>query len=140
MLIILRLAVLPHKHPHELLDSIVKERWLILSSQPRRAFYSSLIFRQAISKISFLLSTACAFIQLGASCQREANSTAFTTAVNLILQPRSLHFQTRQPGTTATLSTRCILRDQHRFATPLFPLTACFPSCFPRGPPWTRAH
>ena len=26
MLIILRLAVLPHKHPHELLDSIVKER------------------------------------------------------------------------------------------------------------------
>ena len=26
MLIILRLAVLPHKHPHELLDSVVKER------------------------------------------------------------------------------------------------------------------
>jgi hypothetical protein len=25
-LIILRLAVLPHKHPHELLDSVVKER------------------------------------------------------------------------------------------------------------------
>jgi hypothetical protein len=53
MLIILRLAVLPHKHPHELLDSVVKERWLSLSSQPRRAFYSSLILRQVISKISF---------------------------------------------------------------------------------------
>ncbi|WP_347507503.1 hypothetical protein [Pseudomonas anguilliseptica] len=26
MLTILRLAVLPHKHPHELLDSVVKER------------------------------------------------------------------------------------------------------------------
>ena len=26
MLIILRLAVLPHKHPHELLDSIVKKQ------------------------------------------------------------------------------------------------------------------
>lgn len=26
MLIILRLTVLPHKHPHELLDSVVKER------------------------------------------------------------------------------------------------------------------
>ena len=26
MLIILRLSVLPHKHPHELLDSVVKER------------------------------------------------------------------------------------------------------------------
>jgi len=74
-----------------LLDSIVKERWLILSSQPRRAFYSSLIFRQAISKISFLLSTACAFVRLGASRQREANSTAFQPAVNLILQPLSLH-------------------------------------------------
>ena len=53
MLIILRLAVLLHKHPHELLDSVVKERWLSLSSQPRRAFYSSLILRQVISKISF---------------------------------------------------------------------------------------
>ncbi len=53
MLIILRLAVLPHKHPHELLDSVVKERWLSLSSQPRRAFYSSLILRQAIFRSSF---------------------------------------------------------------------------------------
>jgi len=48
MLIILRLAVLPHKHPHELLDSVVKERWLSLSSQPRREFYSSLILRQVV--------------------------------------------------------------------------------------------
>ena len=53
MLIILRLAVLPHKHPHELLDSVVKEQWLILSSQPRRAFYSSLIFRQVVFRSYF---------------------------------------------------------------------------------------
>jgi hypothetical protein len=32
---------------------LLKSGWLSLSSQPRRAFYSSLIFRQAISKISF---------------------------------------------------------------------------------------
>ena len=63
MLIILRLAVLLHKHPHELLDSVVKERWLSLSSQPRRAFYSSLIFRQAIFRSLFrrssFYSTTC---------------------------------------------------------------------------------
>ena len=53
MLIILRLAVLPHKHPHELLDSVVKERVVDHLPQPRRAFYSSLNLRQAISKISF---------------------------------------------------------------------------------------
>ncbi|MDM8351075.1 hypothetical protein P8H27_19535, partial [Pseudomonas sp. sp1636] len=55
-LIILRLTVLPHKHPHELLDSVVKEQWLSLSSQPRRAFYSSLIFRQVVFR-SYFLST-----------------------------------------------------------------------------------
>src|SRR3989338_6698924 len=63
MLIILRLTVLPHKHPHELLDSVVKERWLSLSSQPRRAFYSSPLFRQTIFLNYFLknffYSTTC---------------------------------------------------------------------------------
>ncbi|MNT12300.1 hypothetical protein D3C72_1472230 [compost metagenome] len=53
MLIILRLAVLPHKHPHELLDSVVKEQWLSLSSQPRRAFYSTPSFRQVVFRSSF---------------------------------------------------------------------------------------
>ena len=53
MLIILRLAVLPHKHPHELLDSVVKEQWLSLSSQPRRAFYSTSSFRQVVFRSSF---------------------------------------------------------------------------------------
>ena len=35
------------------LIQLLKNSWLSLSSQPRRAFYSSLLFRQAISKISF---------------------------------------------------------------------------------------
>ena len=35
-------SVLQRKHPHELLDSVVKERLVkSVSSQPRRAFYSS---------------------------------------------------------------------------------------------------
>ena len=53
MLIILRLAVLPHKHPHELLDSVVKERVVDPFVSTEARLYSSLIFRQVISKISF---------------------------------------------------------------------------------------
>ncbi len=59
-------SVLHHKHPHELLDSVVKERWLSLSPQPRRAFYSVLRICQAVIstsfKVSFATSTTCASI------------------------------------------------------------------------------
>ena len=137
MLIILRLAVLPHKHPHELLDSVVKERWLSLSSQPRRAFYSSTTSCQAVIftklKISFVTSTTCAFDQLLASRQREANSTAFQTTVNhLFNRFRSTRPKHRQDQTT-TLSARRILRSFRCFATPLLILTSCFRISFPRS-------
>ena len=64
MLIILRLAVLPHKHPHELLDSVVKERAVdhFVSTEAR-------ILQQPQSPSSdfenfFSISTTCAFVQL----------------------------------------------------------------------------
>ena len=61
MLIILRLAVLPHKHPHELLDSVVKER-VIKSFVSTEAH----ILQQPHSPSSdfenfFSTSTTCAF-------------------------------------------------------------------------------
>ena len=57
MLIILRLAVLPHKHPHELLDSVVKERFdQVFRLNRGRAFYSSLVSRQAVFEEVFLSS------------------------------------------------------------------------------------
>ena len=84
MLIILRLAVLPHKHPHELLDSVVKERVVdsFVSTEAR-------ILQQPHLPSSdfenfFSISTTCASVQLQASRQREANSTAFQTAVNCL--------------------------------------------------------
>ena len=77
-----------HKHPHELLDSVVKERFdQVFRLNRGRAFYSSLSHCQAVfSKISFLLNR----LPLRSICisrQREANHTAFKTAVNHLFQP-----------------------------------------------------
>ena len=89
MLIILRLAVLPHKHPHELLDSVVKEQLVkpFVSTEAR-------ILQQPHSPSSdfenfFSISTTCAFDRHLASRQREANSKAFQTDVNRLFLPLS---------------------------------------------------
>ena len=133
MLIILRLTVLPHKHPHELLDSVVKERWLSLSSQPRRASYSSLIFCQATLKISFQLQPLALPInsRLLVSGRRilqrfkPLSTTSFTASQHLeAITNKAL---------TTTLSARRILHSLRCFATPLFNLTSCFTRGFPRG-------
>jgi hypothetical protein len=60
MLIILRLAVLPHKHPHELLDSVVKERVVdpFVSTEARilqQPHLSSSCFSKFFPKKFFLL-------------------------------------------------------------------------------------
>ena len=133
MLIILRLTVLPHKHPHELLDSVVKERVAdsFVSTEAR-------ILQQPHSLSSdfenfFSTSTTCAFDYLTASRQREENSTAFQTAVNTLLNRfRSTRSKHRQDQNT-TLSARRILHSFRCFATPLFKLTLCFQKSFPRG-------
>ena len=54
LLIIRRLSVLLHKHPHELLDSVVKERFDQAFRLNRgRAFYSSLSICQAVFRFCF---------------------------------------------------------------------------------------
>ena len=59
MLIIFDYQSYIHKHPHELLDSVVKERFDQAFRLNRgRAFYSSLLTVKLFSKISFY-STAC---------------------------------------------------------------------------------
>ena len=53
-----------HKHPHELLDSVVKERFDQAFRLNRgRAFYSSLSRCQAVFRKSLFYSTACRFDQ-----------------------------------------------------------------------------
>ena len=56
MLIICRLSVLPHKHPHELLDSVVKEQLVKLSPQPRpRILQQPFFLSSCFSKNFFFL-------------------------------------------------------------------------------------
>src|SRR5690606_27853273 len=100
LLIIRRLSVLPHKHPHELLDSVVKERFdQVFRLNRGRAFYSSLSFCQPVSKnFSFPLNRL-RLIETFISHQREANSTAFKTAVNHLFLASSI-FSDRSPDRT----------------------------------------
>jgi len=118
MLIILRLTVLPHKHPHELLDSVVKERVVksFVSTEAR-------ILQQPHLPSSdfenfFSISTTCAFDQHLASRQREANSTAFQPAVNRLFY----RFRSSRPNPFRLkhylLKRRCILHSFRCFATP----------------------
>ena len=92
-------SVLQRKHPHELLDSVVKERLVkSLSSQPRRAFYSSVSICQAVifrSFQSFLINfNHLRLPRLGVSGQREANSTALQSAVNHLFHRCRFNLQT----------------------------------------------
>jgi len=60
LLTILRSSVLPHKHPHELLDSVVKERFdQVFRPNRGRAFYSSLSTCQALFRKFLFYSIAC---------------------------------------------------------------------------------
>ena len=88
LLTILRSSVLPHKHPHELLDSVVKERFdQVFRLNRGRAFYSSLSTCQALfSKISFLLNRLPPRRTYNLS-KREANHTASISAVNRLFSP-----------------------------------------------------
>ncbi|MCQ4273718.1 hypothetical protein NA655_22035, partial [Pseudomonas kuykendallii] len=62
LLIIISTSVLRHKHPHELLDSVVKERFdQVFRLNRGRAFYSSLSICQAYFRKSLFYSTACRF-------------------------------------------------------------------------------
>nr|WP_236612825.1 hypothetical protein [Pseudomonas sp. P818] len=68
MLIISRLSVLPHKHPHELLDSVVKEQLVKLfvsteAAHSTAALLSVKLFFEFISGETLFYSTTCAFDQ-----------------------------------------------------------------------------
>ncbi|RJG13383.1 hypothetical protein D3879_09015 [Pseudomonas cavernicola] len=98
---------------------LLKNSWLSLSSQPRRAFYSSLTSCQAVISTKFQIFLInfnhLRFRSSQASRQREANSTAFQTAVNHLIQPLSILQQTDntaqpppcQPGAFYTASLLC---------------------------------
>ena len=109
-------SVLQHKHPHELLDSVVKERLVkSFSSQPRRAFYSVLCICQAVilrSFQSFLFNfNHLRFVRLGVSRQREANSTALQPAVNPLFHRCRFKHLNRSTSSLLTSSNSLILKE-----------------------------
>ena len=109
-------SVLQRKHPHELLDSVVKERLVkSFSSQPRRAFYSVLCICQAVILRSFQ-SFLCnfnhlRFVRLGVSRQREANSTALQSAVNSLFHRCRFKHLNRSTSSLLTSSNSLILKE-----------------------------
>ena len=109
-------SVLQHKHPHELLDSVVKERLVkSFSSQPRRAFYSVLCICQAVifrSFQSFLCNfNHLRFVRLGISRQREAISTALQPAVNHLFHRCRFRHLNRSPSSLLTSSNSLIIKE-----------------------------
>ena len=87
----LSITSLTHKHPHELLDSVVKEQLVksFVSTEARILQHPH--FPSSDFENFFSNSTACAFDSLSASRQREAHSTAFKTAVNRLFSTASDH-------------------------------------------------
>ena len=126
MLIILRLAVLPHKHPHELLDSVVKERAVKSFVSTEARILQQPHLTSSDLENFFSTSTTCAFDQHLASRQREANSTAFQTTVNRLFYRFRSSRSNHQQNQTTTLPARRILRSFRRFATPSYKPTYCF--------------
>ncbi|MDR8014675.1 hypothetical protein, partial [Ectopseudomonas guguanensis] len=83
---------LPHKHPHELLDSVVKEQLVKLFVSTEAAHSTAAFLSVKLFFEEFFLSTQPLAPSIRtSSLQREAHSTAFKTAVNHLFQPPSIH-------------------------------------------------
>ena len=122
LLIIRRLSVLLHKHPHELLDSVVKERFdQVFRLNRGRAFYSSLSICQAVFEEFFVSSQPLA---LPTSLPISSAGGAFYSVQNRCQPPLSTASdqpdRSRQQDSTTTLSARRILLEFAIRATLLF--------------------
>jgi hypothetical protein len=92
-----------------LLDSVVKEQLVKLSSQPRprilqQPFFLSSCFSNLFPEKLFSTQPLAPSIRTS-SLRREAHSTAFKTAVNHLFQPPSIHSTEAPTDQTTTLST-----------------------------------
>ena len=118
LLIISRLSVLHHKHPHELLDSFVKERFEPVFRLVRgRAFYSSLSICQAfVFRNLFLLNRLPLSIQSVSSAGGESYSILKRCQPPLSTASDHLDRSYQQDPTSA-LSARRILLEFAASAT-----------------------
>ena len=128
MLIISRLPVLPHKHPHELLDSVVKEQ-LVKSFVSTEAAHSTAaflpvkLFFEFVSGETSFYSTTCAFDQNLFS----PAGVAFYSVQNRCQHLFSTAFDSFDRTTNRAKPPPCrptrILHARSSFASPSFNLT-----------------
>ena len=107
MLIISRLAVLPHKHPHELLDSVVKERAVdpFVSTEARvlqQPHLPSSYFSKFFPKKFFLLNhlrfrSTCSFSSAGGEFYSVSNRCQPPLLPLSIISTEPLQTQTHHP-------------------------------------------
>ena len=127
MLIISWLSVLPHKHPHELLDSVVKEQLVKSFVSTEARILQQPLYLSSCFSILFpekLLSTQPLAPSIRtSSLQREAHSTAFKTAVNtsFFYRFRSIRSNHQQSQTT-TLPTGAHSTRQIQLCKPFIQL------------------
>ena len=116
------------------LIQLLKSGWLSLSSQPRRAFYSSLIYCQAVfRRISSIYSITCASDQTSFSSAGGAFYSVQTRCQHLVFYRFRSPWRSLQKALKPPFRARRILHSFRCFATPLFKLTSCFLRSFPRG-------
>jgi hypothetical protein len=137
MLIILRLAVLPHKHPHELLDSVVKERVVksFVSTEARilqqphlaSSCFSKFFPRKVLATQPLASPTNIQLLVSGRRILQRFKPLSTTSSTAADLPDRS-----HQQDQTTTLPARRILHSFRCFAISLLKLTYCFRISFPR--------
>nr|WP_256661394.1 hypothetical protein [Pseudomonas sp. HS-2] len=127
MLIILRLSVLPHKHPHELLDSVVKEQLVkpfasTKAAHSTAALVSVKLFFEFVSGETSFYSTTCAFDQNFFS----PAGGAFYSVQNRCQPPLSNRFRSIRPkhqqSQTTALSTGAHSTRQIQLCKPFIQL------------------
>ncbi|MEN1832430.1 hypothetical protein AAIM60_06070, partial [Pseudomonas lijiangensis] len=118
-------SVLHHKHPHELLDSVVKERWVdsFVSTEARilqrPPYLSSGYFKKFQS---FLCNfNHLRFDQLRVARQREANYTGPKGCVKRFLTPLPIKHQSKHFQLTPEPLNTCKLLIYKAFSVPSAP-------------------
>jgi len=120
LLIISRLSVLPHKHPHELLDSVVKEQLVKSFVSTEARILQQPHLPSSSFENFFSTSTACASDQpqplVSGRRILQRSKTLSTTFVHRLRSTRPKH----QQDQSSTLPARRILLESAASATSIF--------------------
>jgi hypothetical protein len=137
LLIISRLPVLHHKHPHELLDSVVKERSVksFVLTEAAHSTAASFLVKLFLKNFSFLLNrlrfrSAPGFSSAGGEFYSVSNRCQPPTSSRFRSLKTETSFESTNPRSPAH-STR--IRHQCNL---YFHLSSCFTRAFPKQSRW----